>query len=354
MFRFESPSFLLLLPLLALLGLAAWYQLGRIARRREVLAEAALLPGLGMTAGSMMRRRKQTLVALGALVLWAVALANPQYGTRTRLAATRTTEVLIALDISQSMLAEDVRPDRLSRAQLFLEDLLRQLAGERVGLVLFAGQAYLQMPLTTDYGAALDLIQGAAPDKATTQGTNIAAALGMAQRVLIRPVPADAPPPPPARRLVVVVSDGENHEPGATQAAEVLADAGLRVVTVGVGTAAGAPVPSEAPGTGGLHRDEDGEPVVSRFDPAALRALADEGGGRYFDLSAGATSVAGEVARYIDSENLGGGVEERFEERASYYQLLVLLGLAGFAWAWWLGRAGRPGPAGRSLRYGAG
>ncbi len=340
MFRFESPPFLLLLPLLALLGVAAWYHLHRLGRRREQLADAALLPDLGLTDASMMRRRKQLLVALGALSLWVVALANPQYGTRTRLAATRTTEVLIALDISQSMLTEDVRPNRLSRAQLFVEDLLRQLSGERVGLVLFAGQAYLQMPLTVDYSAALDLVQSAAPDKATTQGTNLAAALGMAQRVLIRPVPEDAPPPPPARRIVLVVSDGENHEPGAAQAAEALADAGLRIVTVGVGTASGGRVPSSAPNEAGFKRDESGEPVESRFDPAALQALAKDGEGRYFDLGAGATAMASEVAAYIDNENLGGGVEERFEERASYYQLLVGLGLMGFGWAWWLGRRG--------------
>ena len=339
MLRFASPEHLYLLPFLALLAAGTWWQLRRLALRRVVLADEGLLSDLGAPTAGVERRRWQAFAAIAALATWAVALANPQYGTRTRLAATRSTEVIVALDISQSMRTQDVRPDRLSRAQLFLEDLLRALAGERVGLVLFAGQAYLQMPLTSDYAAAIDLIRGAAPEKATTQGTNTAAALGMAHRVLVRPVPEGAPPPAPARRIVVVVSDGENHEPGATQAAETLAADGLRVITVGVGTAGGGLVPSAAAPDAAYRRDDGGEPVTSQFDPAALQALAEDGGGRYYDLNRGPRAVAQEVAQYIDAENLGGGTEERFEERASYYQLFVAAGLLLWAWAWWLGRA---------------
>ena len=351
MLRFESPAFLWLLPVLVLSGALAWWRLGRLAAKRRMVADEHLLADLGMPPGTVRRRQWRAVAAAVALMLWAVALANPQYGTRTRLAAARNTELVIALDISRSMLATDVAPSRLDRARLFLTDLLVALGGERVGVILFAGQAYLQMPLTSDYAAAVDVLRSANPAQAGTQGTNLAAALGLANRLLVRPVDADAGYPPagslpptgpsPTRKVVLVVSDGENHEPGALAAAEANAEAGVRTLSVGIGTAAGAPVPSADPGDRGYARDAEGEIVTSRFDPAALQALAAAGEGEYYALTGGTRAVAEAVADYLDGANLGGSVEERFEERASYYQLCVGLGLLALGWAWWLGR--RPG-----------
>ena len=340
MLRFESPAYLYLVPLLLLLGGLAYWWLGRLSAKHARLADAALLPGLGVGPEVLPRRRLRALAAVLAAVLWVVALANPQFGTRTRLAEARSTELVIALDISRSMLVADVEPSRLQRARLFLTDLLAELSGERVGLILYAGRAYLQMPLTNDYAAAVNVLRSANPEQAPTQGTNLAAALGLSQRLLIRPQPEDAPPPPPRRRVVLVVSDGENHEPGAVAAAETAATAGIRTLTVGVGTAEGALVPSSDPRDRGIARDEDNEPVVSRFDAAALREVADAGEGRYYALQGSTRQLAAEVAAYLDGASLGGTVEERFEEKASYYQLFVALGLLALAWAWWLGRAG--------------
>ena len=345
MLRFESPAFLYAVPLLLLLGALAYWQLGRLSAKHARLADAHLLPGLGVGEGLVRRKRLRALAAVLALLLWTVALANPQFGTRTRLAEARNTELVIALDISRSMLAGDVAPSRLQRAQLFLSDLLSELGGERVGLILYAGQAYLQMPLTNDYAAAVDVLRSANPGQAPTQGTNLAAALGLAHRLLIRPQPEDAPPPPPVRRVVLVVSDGENHEPGAVAAAETSADAGVRTLTIGVGTTEGALVPSDDPRDRGYARDEDNEPVVSQFDAAALREIAEVGEGQYYSLVGNTRELAREVAAYLDGANLGGTVEERFEEKASYYQLLVGLGLGALGWAWWLGRRPPPTPA---------
>ena len=353
MLRFESPAFLSLLPVLLVLGGLAWWRLGRLAAKRRAVADEHLLPALGLPVEGIRRRQWRALTGVLALVLWTVALANPQFGTRTRLAAARNTELVIALDISRSMLATDVAPSRLDRARLFLTDLLAALGGERVGLLLFAGEAYLQMPLTNDYAAAVDVIRSANPGQAGTQGTNVAAALGLANRLLIRPADADAPYSPagplppgrssPTRRVVLVVSDGENHEPGALDAAETNAEAGVRTLAVGIGTSAGAPVPSTDPIDRGYERDEAGEAVTTRFDPAALQALAAAGEGEYYGLAGGTRATAEAVAAYLERANLGGDVEERFEERASYYQLCVGLGLLALGWAWWLGR--RPGAA---------
>lgn len=355
MLRFESPAFLYALPALLLLGALAYWTVGRLSAKRETIAGAHLLTGLGAGAEDLRRRQWQALAAALALALWTVALANPQFGTRTRLAEARSTELVIALDISRSMLADDVAPSRLQRARLFLTDLLDALGGERVGLILYAGQAYLQMPLTNDYAAAANVIRSANPGQAPTQGTNLAAALGLAQRLMIRPVAEDAPYSPagpldptgssPTRWVVLVVSDGENHEPGAVTAAQASAAVGIRTLAVGVGTAEGALVPSDDPRDRGYVRDEDRERVVSRFDAAALREVAEAGEGRYYTLAGGTRALAEEIAGYLDGTNLGGTVEERFEEKASYFQLFVALGLLALAWAWWLGRASASGNA---------
>ena len=354
MLRFESPAFLYAVPLLLLLGALAYYASGRLSAKHARLADAGLLPGLGVGTAFLSRRRLRVLAATLAVLLWAVALANPQFGTRTRLAEARSTELVVALDISRSMLTADVAPSRLQRARLFLSDLLAELSGERVGLVLYAGQAYLQMPLTNDYAAVADVVGSANPAQAPTQGTNLAAALGLSRRLMIRPRPEGAPyspagPPdpadaPPKRRVVLVVSDGENHEPGAVAAAEAAAGAGIRTLAVGVGTTEGGAVPSDDPRDRGYARDADNERVVSRFDAAALREVAEAGQGRYYALQGSSRQLAADVAAYLDGANLGGTVEERFEEKASYYQLFVALGLLALMYAWWVGRAA-PRPA---------
>ena len=339
MLRLAQPSFLLLLIPLGILAVLAWRWRRNGLRRRAQLADEHLLAGLGATYEAWRTRGWQLVVGGLGLLCWIVALANPQWGTRTRLAAVRSTEVVVALDVSASMLAADVAPSRLSRAQLFLSDLLDALGGERVGLVLFAGEAYLQTPLTSDYGAVAQFARSASPDRIGEPGTNFAAALRLCRQLLVRPVAPDAAPPPPARKLVIVVSDGENHEPDAETATEEAATDNVRIVTVGVGTAEGAEVPDDRQPGGGVKRDEAGNPVVSKYSPATLQQMASLGQGRYFDLNAGGRQAAQQVAAYVAQQNLGAESLERFEESASYFQLFVTLGLLAFGWAWWLGRS---------------
>lgn len=346
MFRFAEPFWLLLAAPLALLGAWAWWRQRTLRARRDKLADAHLLPGLGVTDRVLRASRRQLVAGALGLLCWTVALANPQWGTRTRLTAVRTTELIVALDVSQSMLAADLAPSRLGRAQLFLSDLLEALGGERVGLVLFAGEAYLQTPITNDYGAVLQFARSANPSRVGAAGTNFAAALRLTRQLLVRPAAPNAPPAAPARKLILLVSDGENHEPEAETAARQAAEAGVRVLTAGIGTADGAPVPDPRNGGTSMKRDVNGEPVISRFEPATLQRLAELGEGRYFNLNTGGAQMAREVAAYVASENIGGDSLERFEESASYFQLFVVLGLSAWIWAWWVGRtsASREGP----------
>lgn len=333
MIRFEHPGYLYGLIALAALALAVWWRWRRLSRKRAALAEESLL--VGLTGRGYRYRLHRWWLGLGALACWLAALANPQYGTRTRTAEVRSTEIVVALDISSSMRTEDVRPSRLDRAKAFLYDFLEALDGERVGLVLFAGQAYLQMPLTTDYGAARLLVRSADPDQAALQGTNFAAAVGMARRML-------APDPDEGtavRRVIVLVSDGENHE-GAAE--DLLREAGaeaLVLYAVGVGTPEGGLVPS-GDRRGTPKRGPGGEPVLSQFDGEALRALAEAGRGQYFDLNANAIGAADALARLATTGEGADGAraEEVFVEAASYYQVLVALGLLCWAAAWLTGR----------------
>ena len=337
MIRLADPTYLYLLPALAAAAAVVWWQFGRLARRRDRLADADLLADL--TSGPpWARRRWRYLLGVGALACWVVALADPQFGTRARTAEVRSTEVVVALDISESMRTEDVRPSRLDRAQNFLLDFLDALDGERVGLILFAGQAYVQVPLTSDYGAVKLLVRSANPEQAATQGTNLDAAVTLARR-LLAPDPGEEGAP--VRRVVVLVSDGENHEPLAEEALREANATGLTLHAVGVGTEEGGLVPARGGMRGAYKRGPGGEPVRSRFDGEALRALADAGGGRYYDLNANAFGVAGAVARAVAEGDAGSGGEERFVEAASYYQLALALGLGCWGLAWAVGAGGR-------------
>jgi len=332
MLRFAQIEWLYLLPLLALLAVVVVWRWNQLSRKRELLADEGLLDGL--TEGiSFSFRKTRWLFGLAALACWAIALANPQWGTRSRIAEVQSTEVVIALDISESMLTEDVRPSRLDRAKNFLLDLTNAMDGEQVGLVLFAGQAYLQMPLTTDYGAAQLLIRSATPTQAPTQGTNFASAITLS-RQLLQP---EAEELKAVRRIVVLVSDGENHEALAEETLRDAAGEGLRLYAVGVGTEAGGRIPAINGGRNAYKRGPDGGPILSKFDPAALQSLAAAGDGRYFDLSKNALGVANTIATAIAEGPSSTVGEEVFLESASYYQVFLALGLLLWLAAWWVG-----------------
>ncbi len=332
MLRFAQIEWLYLLPVLALLAVVIVWRWGQLSRKRELLADTGLLEDL--TGGmSFSFRKTRWLLGLGALACWAIALANPQWGTRSRIAEVQSTEVVIALDISESMLTEDVRPSRLDRAKNFLLDLTNAMEGEQVGLVLFAGQAYLQMPLTTDYGAAQLLIRSATPTQAPTQGTNFSAAISLA-RQLLQPEEEELKA---VRRIVVLVSDGENHEELAEETLRDGVAEGLRLYAVGVGTEAGGRIPAINGGPNAYKRGRDGGPILSKFDPSALQALALAGEGRYFDLSKNALGVANTIADAIAEGPSSTVGEEVFLESASYYQVFLGLGMLLWLAAWWVG-----------------
>ena len=183
-------------------------------------------------------------------------------------------DVMLVLDVSKSMLARDIKPSRLERAKQFLLRLTDQLQNDRIGLILFAGRAYLQMPLTSDHGAARMYIQDASPDVVPTQGTVIAEALAMANTAFNSKERK--------YKSIVLISDGEDHDPDALKVAKQLAADGVMINTVGIGTPDGSPI--EDPATGELNKDQDGHTVMSKLNEAELQGLSDATNGRYLRL----------------------------------------------------------------------
>lgn len=287
---------LLLVPLVAAL-LVRGYR----ARNRSLAAFGNLETVQPLVRGRSPRLRAVRGVLLVAgLSLAILALSGPQYGSHTRVLKKRGIDLVIALDFSKSMLAKDVRPSRIERAKAELSRLFGELTGDRVGVVAFAGDT-MEFPMTTDYAAIETFLRGLGPYDMPVGGTAIGRALVASKRVLerarARQGAADtAKPEERAAQLVILLTDGEDHEGEPVRAAEELANAGIRVFVVGIGSKTGEPIPTYAPdGTWtGYVRDEQGNPVLSALtdqNEAQLRSIAQTGKGKYFRAREGTVGV---------------------------------------------------------------
>ncbi len=274
MFQFGSDELLWVYLLVPVLGLFFWYTLKLKRRAIERFGESDLMHRLSLTVSRKSRRWKMVL-AIVAVALLVTALARPQFGTRVETVRREGQDIVVALDMSASMLAEDIAPNRLDKAKHAVGTLIGGLEGDRIGLVAFAGVAFVQSPLTVDYGAATLFLNAMSPDMMPVQGTNLAEAL----RVSIEAFEAGEQ----QHRILIVITDGEDHEGEIEAAVEAAIDAGIRIYTVGVGSPDGVPIP-EFDNQGrrsGYKRDENGEVVTTRLDEATLEAIARETGGRY-------------------------------------------------------------------------
>ncbi|MCB0532437.1 MAG: VWA domain-containing protein [Saprospiraceae bacterium] len=335
MLQFEHPYFLHLLwalPLAVLLWqLYRWWRRRALSRVGMPRSVARVLPGWSGVRFFV----KNSLIAL-ALVLLAFAWANPQRGAKKQPVTQKSADVFIALDISQSMLAEDVAPSRLELAKSFVRKLIIALQGERIGLIFFAGDAFLQMPLSTDYAAADMFVASASTDMITAQGTDIPRAIDLATESF--------DPDPGGGRALVLITDGENHEDDAVdRAASAYAD-GLVILAVGAGTEAGGPIPAGfSSGSGQYKRDESGEIVRTRLDQAALNRLATSGGGAAYRLTQGDAAIQA-IRREV------GRLQKRtlqlrsFSEFESYFQWFLLPAFLLLALEGWLGWRSRRAP----------
>ena len=317
MFRFEHPEHLYalaIIPVLVGLFLVMWYYRKQAIRR---FGGATLMRRI-MPDFSRYKHGLKFGLLMVALLFLIVGWANPQWGLKKEKVKRKSVDVFIALDISRSMDAQDLSPSRLERAKRFTQDLITELRGERIGTIIFAGNAYLQTPLTTDYGAAELFMKSTNTGMAPSQGTAIADAIDLAERSFDEENKN--------HKALIIISDGENHDDVALNRARQANSDGLLIFTVGVGTTEGSFIPMTVAGRSDYKRDNTGNPIRSALNEEMLQDIADAGEGNYFNLNSGSSQVADAIRSRIDNIDKRELEQRVFNEYESYFQ--YFLGLA--------------------------
>jgi len=319
MLRFAHPEYLWSLWVLSLL--AVMFFLVHRWRKRLLRRFAAdhLIPQLAPDVSIAKRAFKQGLV-LFAMASLIIAIADPQVGTRLEEVKREGIDLFIALDVSLSMKAEDIRPSRLEKAKRDVSDILRKLHGDRVGLVVFAGEAFVQFPLTADYSAADLFINAVDVDAVPVPGTMIGNAIDLALRSFRQDLPT--------QKAIIVVSDGENTEGDVAGAVERAKKEGVRVYTIGMGTAEGAPIPVYTDGVrADYHRDRAGNIVLTKLDESALQQIALATGGSYERATSGGNEVDDIYKQLsgLQKTELGSLQVTGFEDQFQYPLALAIL-----------------------------
>jgi von Willebrand factor type A domain. len=303
----------------------------RAARQRRAalrqFGDVALMQRLAASVRPWRRPAKATIVVLAVLGM-AVALIGPRFGTEPRTVERRGVDLVVALDVSASMRAQDVAPSRLRRAKKEVRDLVGQLRGDRVGLVLFAGTGFVQAPLTTDYDALRLFLDAASPDRVPVPGTNVDAALDAALEAFDAARPASdstARPGDDRARVVLLLSDGENHVGDLASVTQTAQTNDVTLFAAGVGTSGGARIPIYNDGREvGVKRNQQGEAIRTRLDEDALTTLAE--GGAYFRVGSTASALS-DVPTALRQLRTATMAEEEFEEYAEMYQWPLALAL---------------------------
>lgn len=270
MFRFEEPAYLYLLLLLPLLVIFYLYSNYRRRKAIRKFGDFELMAKL-MPDASKYRPDVKFAFVLAAIGLFAVLLARPQFGSKLETVKRKGVEVMIALDISNSMLAEDVQPSRLLKAKRLVAQLVDKMQNDKVGMIIFAGDAFTQLPITTDYISAKMFLESIEPSLISKQGTAIGAAINLAARSFT--------PQEGVGRTIIVITDGENHEGGVVEAAKAAVEKGIQINVLGVGMPDGAPIP--VAGTNDYRRDRDGNIIVTRLNEQMCQEIAQNGNGIY-------------------------------------------------------------------------
>jgi len=271
--------------------------------------------------------KKEKLILLLAVIFFIIALAHPRIPGKTVEVEHRGSDLIIALDISQSMLVRDVAPNRLSKAIRFSTELIRALPGERYGLVFFAGSAFTQMPLSPDARVATLLLQQADPTQASNQGTAIGDAIELSIKMFDEE--------PGRGKILLIISDGEDHDPNTMEKLKAAVDKNIYIITVGVGTQQGGAVPDKFLGQETVMKDEDGQPVLSRFNAAFLQKMAEAARGTYFSINKSEVATK-KIKEIVDRSEKGTLQTQAMVDYQSIFQWPLLLGLAFYTW-WMLG-----------------
>ncbi len=321
MFRWAHPTYLyalLAIPLLVLLFV--WVTRNRkkiLSRFGDSSLVQQLMPEFSTRKPWL--RMALFILALSSLI---VAWANPQIGSRLEEVKREGVDVIIALDVSNSMKAQDLKPNRLERAKQVISRLIDRLENDRIGIIVFAGQAYVQLPITTDYGAAKLFLNTIETDIVPTQGTAIGAAIRLAEKSFVGN--------DQKHKALIIITDGENHEDDAVEAAREAAATGIIIHTVGMGSPDGTPIPVyRNGGVTDFLKDQDGQTVMTRLDEVTLQQVAAEGKGRYIhstEYDDGLGEILNQIGR-MEKKSFGTKQYTDYEDRFQYFLALALVAL---------------------------
>lgn len=319
MFRFEEPAYLYLLLLLPVLALLYWYSNYRRRRAIRKFGDPELMV---MLMPDVSKYRPDVKFGIIWLVvgLFSLLLARPQFGSKLETVKRQGVEVMIALDISNSMLAQDVQPSRLAKAKRLVAQLVDKMENDKVGMIVFAGDAFTQLPITSDYISVKMFLESIDPSLISKQGTAIGAAINLATRSFT--------PQEGVGRAVIVITDGENHEGGAVEAATEAAKKGIQVNVLGVGLPDGAPIPME--GTNDYRKDREGNVIVTRLNEAMCQEIAKAGNGLYVrvDNTNNAQKAIGQEINKMAKADVETQVYTEFNEQfqaVAWFILILLL-----------------------------
>ncbi len=326
--RLGRPELWWLLLLGPLMFFLFWFSVWSKNRRLDRFGESRLLSSLVTELSSVNTGVKYILWRLAAAFL-VVALINPQLGSKMAEAKVKGIDIIVALDVSNSMMAEDLSPNRLVSARRAISKMLEELKGDRVGIIVFAGQAFVQLPITSDYAAGKLFLSTIDNDVVPVQGTDIGAAIDLS----IKSFSEESP----AQKAIVVITDGENHEEDAVVAAQEAAEHGIKVFTIGMGSPDGTPIPQYNGRTRtGFKKDQDGNIVVSKLNEQMLREIANAGNGAYVRASNAEVGLEPLLAELnqIEKTDMGTVAYAEYEDR---FQIFLALALACLILEFFLG-----------------
>ncbi len=315
MFRFESPQYLYLLLVLVALAAIHYYIIYKKKQQVKRFGDPELTRQLFLGV-SRWRPEVKFWITMLALASFIVALARPQFGTRLDTRERTGIEAIIALDVSNSMLAEDVKPNRLEKAKMMVSNMVDGMRDDKIGLIVFAGQAFVQLPITSDYVSAKMFLETISPSMMSVQGTDIAEAINLSMRSFTQQEDVS--------RAIFVITDGEDNEARGVEAAKQAASQGVRVYVLGIGNPGGAPIP--IPGTGQYIIDDEGNTVISRLSEEMCREIATAGNGSYIyvDNSSSAQKKLSEQVDRLAKAKMESQIYSEYDEQ---FQGFVLIGI---------------------------
>ena len=317
MFRFAHPEYFYLLLVLPIIYLVYLYGIFRRKKNLKKYGDIKLLESL-MPDVSRYKPHVKFYFQLFALLVLVFVIAGPQFGSKLESVKKQGVEIMIALDISNSMLAKDISPNRLEKSKQILSKLIDDLSNDKVGLIVFAGDAYTQLPITSDYSSAKMFLSGINPNMISSQGTAIGSAIQLASRSFSPNKSSD--------KAIIVITDGENHEGDAVEMAKQASEKGIKVDVVGIGSPEGVPIPMNEQ-SNDFRKDNQGNVVISKLNETMGQQIAEAGKGIYVraDNTNNALRALLNEVRKMKKTDLESNVYSEYDEQYQSLAWIVLI-----------------------------